>query len=243
MIFRHFEAACPEAVEGSSKISGFAQTPACPERALRRRIRPISNRRTKIVWGLQRKMVNRQTKKRKRAAYSGRMPVEAILLLPVAFATVGIFTVKIIEAGWEDSSSPVPAEMAALRHDAISPAAPRDTAPQDVAAAGGQDKFSQRSANVPLSLRAAGGLSDGDRDLKDSSNETIVRNGVTIVSPPLLVPVINADAIEIARSSEAVISQRKASKVRKRPHYANRAHAPAHRRVVRPAPFWRITAG
>jgi hypothetical protein len=162
------------------------------------------------------------------------MSVEAIVIILVASVTVGIFTVKFLAAGLEDSGSPVPSRVVGLRHDAISEAPSSDTS-QDVAtAAAAQGKSSQRSAN--------GGLSVGDRALTEPSNDMIVRNGVTILSPPLLVPVINDDAIQMASGSEVLPSPHKAASARKRSHYANRAHARGRQRVARSAPFWRVVA-
>src|SRR3954471_5906251 len=57
-----------------------------------------------------------------------------------------------------------------------------------------------------------------------AATDTIVRNGVTVVSPQLLVPVINIDALETATGAEADTSSSKVSKPQKRGRYANRAH-------------------
>ena len=157
--------------------------------------------------------------------YITGVSVEAILLILIAFASIGIFTAKIIADGYENASSPVASKVVGLRHDAIS-ASPSDTIPVDESmAVADQDRFSQRSA---------GALSDGDRAL------TIVRNGVTVLSPPLRVPVIKADAIEMGKGSGALKSHRKAPHVWKRHHYAYRARAATHRRVVRSDAFWRF---
>jgi hypothetical protein len=161
-------------------------------------------------------MVNQETDKGKRAAFWARMSVEAIVVILVAAATVGIFTVQILAGGWEDPGSPGPSKVVRLRHDAISEASPSDTA-QNVA-----------TAAVDQS--------------KEPSNDTVVRNGVTVVSPPLLVPVISDDAIQMATGSDVLTLPHKAPSARKRSHYTSRAHTRGQRRVVRSAPFWRLVA-
>jgi hypothetical protein len=204
-------------------------------------------------------MVNKETDKGKRAAFSARMSVEAIVVALVASATVGILTAQILAGGREDSGSPVPTKAAGLRHDAVSMAPPSDTS-QNIAtdtAAAAQDKSSQRSAPLRDGDRAslpnvqhlsgadleAREVSGGGRALTNPpSNDTVVRNGITIVSPPLLVPVISADAIQTPNGSEVLTSPRKAPSARKRSHYTNRNHRHGQRRVVRSAPFWRIVA-
>lgn len=161
-------------------------------------------------------MVNRARSRGKRAAFFRRMSVEAIVVILVAAATVAIFAMKIMAGVWEDSDSPVRNKVAGLRHDAMSPA-PLSDSSQDVATAtAGQSQ--------------------------EQSNVTVVHNGVTVLSPRLLVPVIDADVLETANGSAALTSQPKATQARKRSHYANRSQARSHRRVVRSAPFWRIVA-
>ena len=187
-----------------------------------------------------------KTGKGKRPAFWARMSVEATVVILVAFAAVGIFAVKIFAGEWEDSNSPAPDKVVGLRHDAISETPPTDTAPavanvQHISlrprgasgvegaepyyatAATDQDKSSQSSALVP-----------------EPSNQTVVRNGITVLSPPLLVPVINDDAIQMANGSEVLASPHKAPSARKRSHSASRVHLRAQRRVVRSAPFWRV---
>ncbi len=170
-----------------------------------------------------------KTDNKTRPAFWARMSVEAIVVVLVAAATIGIFTVQILAGGWEDSDSPGPSRVVGFRHSAISEAPPSDA-----------DRASPPNAQHSSSaVLEAEQVSDGNRA---STNETIVRNGVTILSPPLLVPVINADTIQIANGSETVTSPRKASSARKRSHYANRAPTRGQRRVARSAPFWRVVA-
>lgn len=188
-------------------------------------IHPISGACAKEITGIARKMVSHEMDKGKRRAFSARMSVEAIVVVLVVCATVGIFMVKALADRWEGSSSPVSGKVTGLRHDAIT-ATPSD-----------------RLSNVQQLSRADLEVSDGDGALPSQrSNETVVRNGVTVLSPPLLVPVINPDAIQAANGSEVLTSPRKAASARKRSHYATRARTHGHRRVARSVPFWRIVA-
>lgn len=155
-----------------------------------------------------------KTDKTAHGTFWTRMSVEGIVVLLVTSLTVGILTVKMLAGGWENSASPEPTKVVGLRHDAISEAPRSDTSP-DVAPA------------AP------------DHDV---SSQMVVRNGVTVLSPPLLVPVINADALQKGDGSEVLAPSHKASDARKRSHYAHRAQARGQRRVVRSAPFWRVVA-
>jgi hypothetical protein len=207
-------------------------------------------------------MVNHETNKRKRAAFSARVSVEVIVVILVVSATVGIFTAKMLAGGWDDSDSPVPGKVVGLRHDAISekPVFPTssicpapverrgrvsagaeskigDTPPIAAVAAVDQDKSSQ------ILPRNAGEGATGLSNVQLTSNNTIVRNGVTVLSPPLLVPVINDDAIQMANGSEVLASPRKVTGIRKRSHHVSRARTRAQRRVVGWAAFRRSLAG
>ncbi len=175
-------------------------------------------------------MASQEMSSGKRGGFAARISVEAIVVVLVVSATIGILTVKAMTGGWEDPPT-VSGKAAGLRHDAISAGGLSD---------GNRALPNQRSANIPPHLGAAGGLSDGNRALPNS--DIVVRNGITVVSPPLLVPFIEADAAQTPNGSEIVASPRKASITRKRSHYSNRAHPRSQRRIVRSDPFSRFVA-
>jgi hypothetical protein len=78
------------------------------------------------------------------------------------------------------------------------------------------------SANTPL----PGSTPSLDQGAEQSSN-TVVRNGITVVSPQLRVPIINIDSTGAVHGSEDAASSKssstKSSNVRKRTRYAKRS--------------------
>jgi len=194
-------------------------------------------------------MVDRESDERNRRAFSARISVEAIVVVLVVSATIGIFTVKTMTGRWEDAPS-ASGKVAGLRHDAISAASLSDsTFPESSQSArrlSGEPRDSRTGAPPASDDGVEPGINPApaaaDQDKSSPSSDTVVRNGITVVSPPLLVPVIEAGAIQTTNGSENLTSPHKASTARRRSHYANRIHTRAQRRVVRSAPFWRIVA-
>jgi hypothetical protein len=63
---------------------------------------------------------------------------------------------------------------------------------------------------------------------QEPSSDTVVRDGITVVSPSLLVPVIDIDAIQIANGSDDSVSATKGWNGRKRSRYARRSYTRAN---------------
>jgi hypothetical protein len=68
---------------------------------------------------------------------------------------------------------------------------------------------------------------------EESSTDTVVLNGVTVVSPQLLVPVIDLAAIQPASGSEPAASRSKVVTARKRSHVAKRSRSQPETRIAR----------
>ena len=84
-------------------------------------------------------------------------------------------------------------------------------------------------ASIPSAAEAFSSISaPGEGPDQEPSGETVMRNGLTIVSPPLLVPVIDLDSLRPVNLAEDRDSFRKAT-ARKRSHYARRSHPRRHR--------------
>ena len=71
---------------------------------------------------------------------------------------------------------------------------------------------------------------------QDGSAATVVRNGITIVSPQLRVPIIDIAALQAASGSEVFSSSQKASGAGKRSRYVKRSHS--HRKIRIAAKRW-----
>jgi hypothetical protein len=77
--------------------------------------------------------------------------------------------------------------------------------PHDAASFVGQDR-----TNGPTDLAVA---------------NTIVRNGLTVVTPPLLVPFVDLNALQTSETSADGAAWKRSSRI-KRSHYARRGHTP-----------------
>ena len=76
----------------------------------------------------------------------------------------------------------------------------------------------------PAGNTATASASSGGQE-QELSSDTIVRNGVTVVSPQLLVPVIDIASIQTAIGSEGQASSSNVSNARKRSGNANRSQS------------------
>ena len=72
-------------------------------------------------------------------------------------------------------------------------------------------------------VTSAGSNSAGDDRAQEPSAEMVVRNGVTVISPRLLVPVIDIDSLQAGNGSEEGASVDKAYS-RKHSRYARQSH-------------------
>ena len=145
----------------------------------------------------------------KLAAFVTRTPVEATVGLLVALMMGGILTLKIMASGSDQNGSAERGEMAPLRHEAMSVAAAEESL----------------SADSP---------SPDAEPAADRSSDTIVRNGITVVSPHLLIPAFDVEAGPAAKAQEATgPSHRHVTTVaRKRSRYVHRARTQRQWRMV-----------
>ena len=65
-----------------------------------------------------------------------------------------------------------------------------------------------------------------------SEGGALLRNGITVLSPKLLVPVIDLESLQTAKASDDNASVNKGSEARKRPRYAKRSQAQRRSRAV-----------
>jgi hypothetical protein len=123
--------------------------------------------------------------------------VEAIVGTSVAFLGLGMFAVAIISANGDKAlRRQSGSELAARPHDAR--------------------PFLE-------STRASEPVATGQSD--HSAANTIVRNGLTVVSPPLLVPVVDLDGLPAANGTDGTPQPGQLRASGRRSHYAHRAHA------------------
>jgi hypothetical protein len=142
----------------------------------------------------------------KLVSFAARMSVEAIVGLLIGITMIGILTVTIVAGGFAQNGSVEVGKVTGLRHEAMSvPAA-------------------EESPSVVLTPDADPGM--------NQSTDTVVRNGITIVTPHLLIPIIDADAVDTAKAPAAPAFSRKHATTRKRSHYARRAHGQRQWRIV-----------
>jgi hypothetical protein len=143
-------------------------------------------------------MANRRMYKGNSTALSARGTLKIVVGAVMAGAVIGIFALIIAKGGSGDSDPPEAAKFVGLRHDAVSMPPAAETLPR-----------------VPTS--------DADQGQKPSS-DTVVRNGVTVVSPRLLVPVIDIDSIQSAQEWKDF--------ARTQSRYVNRSHKRHQRRIA-----------
>ena len=180
--------------------------------------------------------MSEETEKEKRATFFARLPVEPLVVVLVVIATITIFTVRLVTGGRETTS--LSSLEGGIRHDAISAEEPASSQESATPVADQDTSFSQHS--TPSSRVS---LSDGDTSLKALSGDTLVYNGVTVLSPTLLVPVITADAIQMSNGSEILPTPpHKTLRSRKHFHYVRRAHTHAQRHLLLSDPFSRFVA-
>lgn len=67
---------------------------------------------------------------------------------------------------------------------------------------------------------------------QEGSTAAVVRNGLTVVSPQLRVPIIDIDSLQAATGSDDAVSPGKASKAAKRSRYTKRSHASRQKPVA-----------
>jgi hypothetical protein len=120
--------------------------------------------------------------------------------LVVAGAMTMVVVVTIVKAVSFKSDSPRDGKFVGVRHDA---------------------------ATISSTGSTLAGVATSSSDQAAVAN-TIVRNGVTVVSPQLLVPVIDIDALETANGCEADTSSSKVSKPLKRAGYATHSSSRRH---------------
>jgi len=116
----------------------------------------------------------------------------------IAGATMMIVALAIAKGDSDNSGSPEGGKFVGVRRPAVSMLASADALPNVAAPAASQGQ------------------------------DTIVRNGVTIVSPQLRVPVVDIDALRTANGSEDGISSPDGSDTRNRSRYAKHAHTRRH---------------
>jgi len=81
------------------------------------------------------------------------------------------------------------------------------------------------AATITPTADKSGVSKSGSNQVQDSSATTVVRNGVTVVSPQLLVPVIDMASLQTANASGDNVSASKTSDARKRSRYVNRSRS------------------
>ncbi|MFL6516161.1 MAG: hypothetical protein ACJ8M1_14170 [Chthoniobacterales bacterium] len=126
--------------------------------------------------------------------------------LVVAGATMMMVALAIAKAVSVQPDSPQNGKFVGVRHDAATVSANKSTV-----------------AGVPTVASNQG---------QESATNTVVRNGITVVSPQLLVPVIDIDALQKGGGCDDDSSLDKDSKSQKRYHSVNRSHS---RRYARSA--------
>jgi|tagenome__1003787_1003787.scaffolds.fasta_scaffold20963764_1 hypothetical protein len=119
--------------------------------------------------------------------------------LVIAGATMMIVALTITKAVSVQPDSPQNGEFVGVRHEA---------------------------ASVPANKNAMVGVPSVDSDQGgEGCTSTVVRNGITVVSPQLLVPVIDMDALQKANGCDDDASSDKVSKSQKRFHSVSRSHS------------------
>jgi hypothetical protein len=142
-------------------------------------------------------MGNRRPYMGKLTALAVRTSLKAVAIVTTS-ATLVILAMAIGRAGSGNSDSPGAGKFVGVRHDAMSISRTADTPPGVATPAADQTS--------------------------EPSSDTVVRNGITVVSPRLLVPVIEADFMETASGSDDGTSSGKGLHAGKRSRYAHRAH-------------------
>lgn len=150
-------------------------------------------------------MANRKMEKGNLAALSARAALKTVVGAVIAGAAIGILALIIAKRGSGDSDPPEAPKFVGLRHDAMSMPPAADTL-----------------TRVPTSAADQG---------QELSSDTVVRNGVTIVTPRLLVPIIDIDSMRSVKESELSSSSGKAFS-RTQSRYAKRSHTRHQRRIA-----------
>jgi hypothetical protein len=139
-------------------------------------------------------------------ALRARTSVGAVVGIVIAGAIFVIFTWTMAKGGRGDFDSSQAGKFVGIRHDAT---------------------IISKTADTPLGIPTPAAGQD-----QEPSTDTVVQNGVTIVSPRLLVPVIDAELMQTASGSEDSASSPKASHARKSSRYAKRSHARRQSRIA-----------
>ena len=140
-------------------------------------------------------MANGNTYKGKLTARSVRTWLRAIGIV-IAGATMVIVAIIIAKEGSGNSDWHGAGKFVGLRHEATTLPPTNDTLPD---------------VSNPDATKA-----------QEPASNTIVRNGITVVSPELLVPALTAELMETTRELQDGGSSGKASKTRKRSRYTKR---------------------